>query len=85
MIYQVQVDSDTGLEAGSKGSNVRDLQKKKKRGVGNGKQVQGYEIGIWAKFSQLDEGQGVYLLFMLQQRNPEPSTEKVFNIAFVTD
>lgn len=32
MTYQVQVDSDTGLEAGSKGNKVRDLQQKKKGG-----------------------------------------------------
>lgn len=32
MTYQVQVDSDTSLEAGSKASKVRNLQKKKKGG-----------------------------------------------------
>lgn len=32
MTYQVQVDSHTGLEAASKGSKVRNLQKKKRGG-----------------------------------------------------
>lgn len=46
MTYQVQVDSDTGLEVGSKGSKVRDLQKKKKGGWGMGGRFKVMKLGF---------------------------------------